>query len=155
MYKSAHKGWYELVNPIKFTKPLDEHMKSYKDGFINFKSSLELKAFRYADYNKHVTKWSIEPFPIYYVKPTDGKKHRYYIDLFLEFSSGHKFLVEVKSKSETKPPRKPGKKTEKAIMNYQRKLQTYAINQAKWKAATEFAARNNMKFIILTENELG
>jgi hypothetical protein len=32
---------------------------------------------------------------------------------------------------------------------------TYAKNQAKWKAANEYAKDRNMEFKILTENELG
>lgn len=154
MYKNVKQGWYELKNPEKFTKPIDEYMKSYKDGSVNYKSGLELKAIRYADWNKHVKKWSLEPFHVKYIKPTDGKPHRYFIDLFLEFSSGDKFIVEVKHSSEVKPPRKPSKKTDKAIMNYQTALQTYAINQAKWKAAKMFAENNKIKFIILTEEHL-
>lgn len=153
MYKS-YQGWYKLLNPNKFIKPIDEHMQSFKEGHAEYKSGLELKAMKYADYNKHIVKWSLEPFHIKYLKPTDGKVHRYYIDLYLEFSSGDRFLVEIKSKSETIPPRKPNKKTDKAIRNYQIALQTYAVNQAKWKAAEEFAAKNKMRFIILTEDEL-
>lgn len=143
-----------MLNPDKFMKPIDEHMKSYKDGHVNYKSSLELNAIKYADFNKHIVRWSLEPFNIKYVKPTDGKVHRYYIDLFLEFSSGDKFLVEVKSKGETVPPTKPKKKTAKSDLNYQKALMTYHVNQAKWKAAKEFAAANNMRFIILTEDQL-
>jgi len=148
------EGWYKIINMDKFLSPVDEHMKSFKDGFVNYKSSLELKAIRYCDWNKHVVKWSLEPFAIKYLKPSDGKYHRYYIDFVIEFTSGEKFLVEVKSEGETKPPRKPSKKTEKSINNYQKAIITYHINQAKWKAAKEFATFNNMKFIILTEKQL-
>jgi hypothetical protein len=153
MYNS-YQGWYELLNPSKFVKPIDEHMKSFKDGSVNYKSRLELKAIKYADFNKHIVKWSLEPFHIKYIKPTDGKYHRYYVDLFLEFSSGDKFIVEIKSKGETVLPKPPNRKTQKSILNYQRALQTYAINEAKWKAAKEFAKINQMQFIILTEDEL-
>lgn len=157
MYKSAKQGWYKLLNPEKFIIPTDEStsvMKSYKDGCVQYKSSLEHKAIIYCDYNKHVVKYSLEPFGIPYIKPTDGKKHRYFIDLFMEFSTGDKFLVEIKSSAETKEPQIPKKKTVKAIANYNKALQTYAINKAKWLAATEFAKSQKMKFIILTENEL-
>lgn len=154
MYKKAKQGWYELVNPEKFVMPMDEHMKSYKDGFLNYKSGLELTAIRYCDFNKHVVKFSLEPFAIKYFKPETGKTHRYYIDLFIEFSNRERFLVEVKSYGETIPPKKPRKKTQKALMNYQKALITYSTNQAKWNAAREFAKKNNLKFIILTENEL-
>lgn len=158
MYSKAKQGLYEVINKSKLIKPQDKTMNSFivenDKIFLKYKSSLELKAIRYADFNKFVSSFSLEPFAIKYIKPTTGKYHRYYIDLFLEFSNGQKFLVEVKSSSETKPPRKPNKKTTKAINNYQKALQTYYINQAKWDAAKEFAAKNNLKFIILTEKEL-
>lgn len=154
MYKSAKQGWYRLLHLEKFVMPIDEHMNSYKDGHVNYKSSLERSAIKYCDFNPHVSKWSLEPFAIKYFKPSSGKVHRYYIDIFIEFSSGDKFLVEVKSSTEVKEPKPPKKKTQKAIMNYQKALITYSTNQAKWKAATEFAKNNGFKFIILTEKEL-
>jgi hypothetical protein len=158
MYKHAKTGWYKVVNSEKVMKPQDDHMKSFRINEniveLNYKSSLEYKAIKYADYNKHVVKFSLEPFAIKYIKPTDGKYHRYYIDLFLEFSSGDKLIVEIKSKGETIPPKKPKKVTNKSTRNYQKALMTYSINMAKWKAAREFAAKNKIKFIILTEDEL-
>jgi len=154
MYETAKQGWYKILNQEKFIKPIDEHMKSFKDGHVNYKSSLELKAIRYCDYNKHIVKWSLEPFNVKYLKPTDGKVHRYYIDFFIEFSTGDKFLVEVKSKGETVPPKKPKKATDKSIMRYQKAIQTYAVNCAKWEAAKKFAQERGLRFVILTEEEL-
>jgi len=152
----SYKGWYKLLNPKKFIAPIDAHMGSFNESefSVNYKSKLELRAFRYADFNIHVSKWSVEPWAIKYIKPTDGKIHRYYIDLFLEFKTGEKFIVEVKPKSETLPPKKPRKITEKNSVRYQKALMTYAVNSAKWKAAKEFAAKNNLKFIILTDEVL-
>jgi hypothetical protein len=159
MYKNAKQGWYKVINSNKVMKPQDEHMKSFRINEncveLNYKSSLEYKAIKYADYNKHVIKFSLEPFAIKYIKPTDGKYHRYYIDLFLEFSSGDKLIVEIKSKSETLPPKKPKKTTNKSTRNYQKALMTYSINMAKWTAAREFAEKNKIKFVILTEDQLG
>lgn len=157
-YKSAKRGWYKLVNPHKLIKPLDEYMGSCKiiesSLAVEYKSSLELIAIKYCDFNKFVTKFSVEPFNIKYIKPTDNREHRYFIDLYMEFSSGDKFIVEIKSKSETIQPKKPKKLTEKNSANYQKALTTWAINNAKWKAAKEFAELNSFKFIILTEDEL-
>lgn len=157
-YNSAKQGWYSVNNPDKVIKPADNYMKStiIEENVIklNYKSSLELKAFRYCDMNKYVVRYGIEPFAIKYLNPKDGKLHRYFIDFFIEFQNGQKFLVEVKSSGETKEPKKPGKKTEKAILNYQKALQTFAVNTAKWKAAEAFALEKGLKFIILTEREL-
>ena len=160
-YKSAKNGWYRVLNAEKFISQMKESkavMKSTRivEGFleINYKSGLELKCLRYCDLNKYIKRYSLEPFCIPYISPVDNKRHRYFIDFFIEFQNGQKFLVEVKSSGETREPKKPGKKTEKAILNYQKALQTFAVNTAKWKAATQFCQDKGMIFIILTENEL-
>ena len=154
-YKSR-KGWYKIINKDKFIPPTDSFMKSFNESefSIEFKSSYELKGMRYADSNPAIVKFSIEPFAIQYLKPTDMKQHRYYIDMYLEFKSGDKFLVEIKPYCETIQPKLPKKSTPKSQFNYQKALQTYAINQSKWQAAKIFAQKNNMRFIILTEKEL-
>ena len=161
MYNSAKQGWYRVLNPNKFINQMQESktvMKSTRivEGFleINFKSSLELRCIRYCDMNIHITKFSLEPFCIPYLSPKDGKIHRYFIDFFIEFSNGQKFLVEVKSSGETVSPKIPGKKTEKAILNYQKALQTFAVNTAKWESAKSFCKEKGLTFIILTEKEL-
>ena len=161
MYNSAKQGWYKVLNKQKFIMQTNES-KSVMNSVrinegnleINFKSGLEYKAIKYFDMNKFVNKWSLEPFAVKYYKPTTGKFHRYFVDFFIEFENNQKFLVEIKSSGETIEPKKPSKKTQKAILNYQKALQTYIVNQAKWKAATEFAESNNMRFIVLTEKEL-
>jgi len=121
---------------------------------IMYKSSLELKAFQFCDYNEKIKKFSIEPFAIQYVKPTDNKLHRYYPDLFIEFDEKNRFLVEVKSFSETQLPIKPKKITTKSTKNYKKALVTYSINQAKWSAAKDFCDKKGIRFIFLTEKEL-
>ena len=150
-------GWYKLVYPEKFIKQLDEHMQSMKiqeDGiFIEYKSSLELKFIKYCEMNSNVVKFSLEPFAIKYIKPTDGNFHRYYIDFYVEFKNGCKFLVEIKPYSQTKKP-VLRKSNCKAAMRYQNELITYYINQSKWKAAKEFALKRNLRFVVITEKEL-
>ena len=160
-YKSAKNGWYKVLNEQKFIIPVNESikvMKSYKivagEIQVNYRSGLELKCLRYCDMNIHIKKFSLEPFCIPYLSPKDGKIHRYFIDFFIEFSNGQKFLVEVKSSGETREPKMPGKKTEKALLNYQKALQTYVVNKSKWEAATQFCKEKGLTFIILTENEL-
>ena len=160
-YKSAKQGWYRVLNPEKFISQVQESktvMKSTRmnEGFleINFKSNLERIGLKYCDMNKYVKKYSLEPFPIKYCSPVDNKVHRYFVDLYIEFENNQKFLVEIKSSGETKEPKLPSKKTQKAMMNYQKALQTFAVNTAKWKSAEAFCKEKGMRFIILTENEL-
>jgi len=150
----SYKGWYSLKHPEKFIIPIDEYMKSYKSGSVNYKSKLELTAIYYADNNEQVLKWSLEPYPINYVKPTDQKIHRYFVDLYLEFNTGQKFIVEIKPHSQTIPPKLPKKSSIKNKKNYELALKTFAINTAKWESAKQFANDNQMQFIILTEKQL-
>lgn len=156
-YKS-HKGWYQVQCTEKFIKPIDEYMESCirKDNaiYIEYKSMLERIAFRYADINPKVKYFSIEPFNIPYIKPLDNRAHRYYIDMYIEFVNGQKFIVEIKSKGETIRPSKPRVFNAKSAQRYKEAVETYIVNQAKWNSAKEFAKSKGLQFIILTEDQL-
>lgn len=154
MYKNVKQGWYTLKHPEKYLHPIDEYMQSTFKDKVMYKSSLELKFLKYCDLNKYIVRFSVEPFPIEYIKPTDGQPHRYYIDFVLEFANGNKFLVEIKPYSQTKHPKLPTIKTYKSLLNYKNECMTYLINQAKWKAAKEFAAKNGFIFTIITDLDL-
>ena len=154
-YKS-HKGWYSLRNISKFIPPSDNYMKSFNESKmqVEYKSGLEAKSFLYCDMSSSVKSWSVEPYPIQYLKPTDDMPHRYFVDLYIEFKSGKKVLVEVKSSGETREPVKPKKPNQRNIRNYKRALVTWSINCAKWEAAKEFAEKQGMTFMFLTEKQL-
>lgn len=132
--------------------PVDGFMQSTKiiEGklCVQYKSSLELKTFKYCDHNPKIAEWSLEPFHIPYVSPVDGKKHRYFPDVWLRFTNGVTFIVEIKPFNETKLPRKNDKR-------YGHKMNTYLINQAKWESAKNFAMAKNSNFMVLTEKTLG
>ena len=151
-----YQGWYTLKNPDKFVPPEDNYMKSFNESTmqVQYKSGLELKSFDYADNSDSIEKWSVEPFPIQYLKPTDEMAHRYFPDLLIKFKSGKTVLVEVKPHSQTIPPKPPKKQTPKSEANYKKALITYSINQEKWKAAEEFCSENGMKFMLLTDKLL-
>lgn len=89
------------------------------------------------------------------MSPVDNKLHRYYPDFYVRKVGKDgvisTLVIEVKPKEQTKPPKKPEKLTE----GYIRKVKTYAINEAKWKAAVKFCDDRDWKFQILTEHELG
>jgi hypothetical protein len=165
--KGSHKGWYLLKYPEKFVKPKDNYMKSFRDisdseGIklaVEYKSGLEYKAFKYADCNPSIISWSVEPFGIKYIKPTDGKYHRYYIDLVVKFKNEKTFFIEVKPYSQTFAPRKPSgfskqKATPKGINRYKNECMTYLVNTAKWDAAKNYCKQYGYTFITLTEREL-
>jgi len=150
------KGWYKLKNLDKFVPSHDDYMKSFNEstGSVEYKSGLELKAFQFCDINPKIKSWACEPFAIKYVKPTDNKIHRYFPDLLVTFETGQTFLIEIKSSSETVPPKKPKKISIKSEKNYKKALTTYAINSAKWKEAGKFCEEKEIKFIFLTELQL-
>ena len=60
-------------------------------------------------------------------------------------------MVEVKPKKQTAPPKKPKRQTKSYIYE----CTTFAVNQAKWKAAKEFCDDRRIEFKIITEEELG
>ena len=61
-------------------------------------------------------------------------------------------VIEVKPMSQSIPPTiKPNKNNRK----YLREVMTYGINEAKWKAATEYCKDRKWRFMVMTEKELG
>ena len=133
------------------------HPEKYQGNPNNIicRSSWERRFCSWCDTNPNVLKWASEEFSIPYISPVDRRVHRYYPDFLIEFkdSSGKvkKQIIEVKPKSQTKPP-KPGKRVTKSFL-YEASM--YEKNMAKWAAAVEFAKDNGVEFRIITEDELG
>lgn len=146
-------GYYTIINENKYLQPLDRHMN--KELKPQYRSSWELIFYRYCDSNSTIAKWGVEPFPIEYISPIDLKKHRYYIDVFVEFTNGKKFLVGIKPYKETLQPKPPKTTSVRSEIRYQKEIKTYLVNKAKWEAARVFAASKGLEFIIITERELG
>ena len=134
------------------------HPRKYKGDPTNitFRSLWEKKFMNYCDLNESVNEWQSEEFFIPYVSPLDNRVHRYFPDFLIKYKDSKKRLrtmvVEVKPKKETKmPPTNPKKRTK----SWAYSVRTWAINQAKWKAAREFCKDRNYEFKIMTEDDLG
>ena len=142
----AYKGRYNPVNPNKY--------KGNPQNII-YRSLWERKFMVYCDTNDKVLEWGSEEIIIPYISPWDGKKHRYFPDFYIKVkqSSGNikKFIIEVKPKKQTRPPKPVVRKTKRWI----NEVRTFGINEAKWKHATKWCKDNDMEFKILTEEELG
>ena len=142
----AYKGRYTPKNP-----------KKYKGDYHNivYRSLWERKFMVYCDNSDNILEWGSEEIIIPYLSPWDGKLHRYFPDFYIKVkqSSGNikKFVIEVKPKKQTKPPKPVHRKTKKWLSE----VKTYGINEAKWKSAKEWCEGNDMEFKILTEDELG
>ena len=132
--------------------------KKYKGDPTNivYRSLWERKFMSYCDLTENVSEWQSEEFWIPYRSPIDNRVHRYFPDFYIKYkdSSGKRrsVVIEVKPKSQTKmPPQNPKKRTK----SWAYSVRTYAVNQAKWKAAREFCKDRNIEFKIMTEHELG
>ena len=70
--------------------------------------------------------------------------------MLIEMTNGDVFLVEIKPKKQTIPPKNPKRKTKK----YLNEVTTYIKNTSKWNAAQQFANAKGWKFQIWTEDTL-
>ena len=108
----------------------------------------------YCDDNPNILEWGSEEVIIPYKSPLDKKVHRYFPDFFVKYknSSGKiiREIIEVKPKRHLSPPKEPKRKTKR----YLGEVNTYIINQAKFKAAEEFCKDRKLGFRILTEEHL-
>lgn len=139
MKKLTHKGKYRVRNVEKYDGDPDK---------VTFRSSWEKAAFIWADKNSNVVKWSSEEVVVPYIFSIDGKPHRYFVDLYLEFKSGPPIIVEIKPRAETKKPRKTAKKKRGRYLN---EAHTFVKNQNKWAAAAKYAEERGWKFQIWDE----
>ncbi len=130
--------------------------EKYKGTFpIYFRSSYELKFQKWADNNSNVLTWGSETIIIPYPNPLTGRVSRYFTDfnITLKDKRGEikSYIIEIKPSSQLLPPSQKGKSTKSLI----RQQTDYVKNQAKWKAASEYAERKGMIFTIITEKHLG
>ena len=142
----AYKGRYTPKNP-----------KKYRGDYHNiiYRSLWERKFMVYCDNSDNILEWGCEEIIIPYISPWDSKVHRYFPDFYIKVkqSSGDlkKFIIEVKPKKQTRPPKPVVRKTKRWI----NEVRTFGVNEAKWKHATKWCKDNDMEFKILTEEELG
>lgn len=132
--------------------------KKYKGDPTNivFRSSYELKFMDYCDLNESINEWRSEEFWIPYISPIDGKVHRYFPDFFVKYTdkngNNRILVVEIKPQKDLKMPEENPKRKTKS---WAFRVKTWAINQAKWKAAKEWCEDRKYEFKIITEKELG
>jgi len=141
-----HKRKYTPINPQKYVGDPTN---------IIMRSSWETRFALWCDNNPSVIKWNSEETVVPYVCPTDNRRHRYFIDFRIQIRDKtgtlKTYLVEIKPDKQTRPPEVPSRKTKRFLIE----AATYMKNEAKWKAATQYAKDRGWEFIILTENHLG
>jgi len=141
----AYKTKYKIQNRSKYIGNPDN---------IICRSLWERRVCKYLDENINVIRWGSEEISIPYYSPVDKKKHKYYPDFIAEIkdSTGSikTYMIEVKPKKQTKPPKKKGSRNK----TYINECITYTINEAKWKTAKKVCDKEGWQFIILTEDDI-
>ena len=142
-----HKRKYKPLHPEKYAGD---------PTCIILRSSWESRFASWCDRTPSVVSWKSEEIVIPYRSPIDDRFHRYFIDFSVSVREKdtnilRTYLVEIKPESQTKPPKFSGRQTR----SYLTECNTFLVNQAKWKAATEYALDRGLKFVILTEKHLG
>ena len=142
----AYKGKFSPKNP-----------KKYKGDVKNivYRSLLERSYMVKLDANETILQWSSEEVIIPYISPLDNRYHRYFTDFWIKYICGKtgkikEAIVEIKPDSQTRPPKPSKKKTQR----YLKEVQTWLVNDAKWKAALKWCEQNNAEFQLITEKEL-
>jgi hypothetical protein len=141
----SYKGKYKPRNPKKY---LGDPSK------IVYRSLWERKFMVFCDENDSVLSWGSEEVVVPYRSPKDNKIHRYFVDFIVEVQKKDGIkevsLIEIKPKKQCMEPKNPGRRTRRFL----NEVMTYGVNQAKWKAATDFAENRGWTFKVLTEDDL-
>ena len=92
-YKPFKQGVYFPTRPEKYVGATP----------IIYRSSWELKFFRWCEVNDNVLEWTSESNIIPYRNPNTGRMHRYFVDnsvVIKEGSNISKYLIEIKPKKQ-------------------------------------------------------
>jgi hypothetical protein len=142
----AYSGTFRPSNPQKY-------VGDYKN--IIYRSSWEARVMHWLDRNPSIVSWASEEVVIPYVSPVDGRWHRYFPDFVVKVKDKNgtlkTMMLEVKPKKQTKEPQQQRRVTKRYITE----VTTWGVNQAKWKAATEYCLDRNWEFKLITEDHLG
>jgi len=142
-------GLFVPKNPEKYIGDLHK---------IICRSSWEFRFCTYCDLNESIIRWSSEPIAIDYYNPLDKKEHKYYVDYYVKSENidreTEEWIIEVKPEKQTVKPVYEGNMTTAKLKSYNYKMQVYITNQAKFKAATEWAEKRGFRFKVVDEKFL-
>jgi hypothetical protein len=142
----AYKGKYRPENPTKYVGDSTN---------IIYRSLLERRFMVFCDKNPNILKWASEEMYVPYVSPLDNRVHRYFVDFLIEVKekdgNTQTYLIEIKPSRQCVEPKDSDNKSRRTFL---KEMKNWAINNSKWKAASEFANKQNWKFKIITEKNL-
>lgn len=137
----SYSGRYTIKRPEKYAGDARK---------VVYRSLWERQAFKWCENNPKVKMWNSEEVVVPYKCTVDKKLHRYFVDLLIQMEDKKTYLIEIKPKNQTIPPKKRSRKTKKYI----NEMITYSKNQDKWEAASQFAEYKGWKFQVWTEETL-
>lgn len=141
-----NQGYFRPQNPEKYIGDPTN---------IVYRSGWELKFMQWCDRTPNILRYGSEEFSVPYYNPIKQRVCRYFPDFIIEVleNSGkvEKYVIEIKPKKQTIPPVRGNKKSK----TYINEVNTYAVNQSKWKSVQEWCEDRRIKFRIITESELG
>lgn len=142
---SSYKGLYTPLYPEKYIGNVKN---------IIYRSLWERKFCEYCDKNQNILSWASEEISIKYFDPVLKRVRKYYPDFYIKVKEENdnikKYIIEIKPKKQTIPPKKPQRQTQR----YLNEVYTYTRNQMKWESAKNWCIDNGFEFKILTEIEL-
>ena len=133
------QGKFQLQNPQKYVG----------NKTPTYRSSWEFVFMQFCDNNPAVLQWASEAVHINYRNPLTGKNTIYVPDFLMTYvdASGqqHAEVVEVKPTKET---------TLEAAGKSPRAQAAAILNMAKWEAARAWCRAHNLKFRVITEQDI-
>lgn len=138
MASKYYQGTYTLINPEKYVG----------NNSPIFRSSWEIKLMQMLDTNPNVIHWASESIKIPYINPFTNKYSVYIPDFFVVYEDKNNNrkseIIEVK----------PLKETVLSEAKSQRDKAAVALNQFKWKAASEWARSKGIGFRVMNEDSI-
>lgn len=133
------QGKFQLQNPQKYVG----------NKTPTYRSSWEFTFMTFCDNNPAILQWASEAVHINYRNPLTGKNTIYVPDFLMTYIDAggkqHAEVVEVK----------PLKETSLQEAGKSPRAQAAAIlNMAKWEAARQWCRAHNLKFRVITENDI-
>jgi hypothetical protein len=133
------QGKFQLQNPAKYVG----------NKIPTYRSSWEFTFMTFCDNNPSVLQWASEAVHINYRNPLTGKNTIYVPDFLMTYMDAggkqHAEVIEVK----------PLKETSLQEAGRSPRAQASAIlNMAKWEAARAWCQAHNLKFRVITENDI-
>lgn len=142
----SYKGKFQPKHPQKYRGDPDN---------IIWRSTWELKAFKFMDDRPEVLEWSSEEIIVPYFDPSTGRHRRYFPDIVAVIrnpdGTTKTVMMEIKPMKETREPKVQKKRTKK----YVTEVTTWATNKAKWESAQEYCKNRGWQFVLVTEHQLG